>query len=58
MPERGMARLEEFPAGEPLTSHLSALLSLAREQPLLRVRALHLTGQKLAEGRFVCKGHA
>lgn len=52
----GMTRLGGFPSGEPLTGHLSALRSLARERPLPRERALHLTGQRLAEERFVCKG--
>jgi len=51
-----MDRMEGFPAGESLTSHLSALRSLAREQPLLQERALHLAGQRLAEERFVYKG--
>jgi len=44
-----MARLEGFPLGEPPVDHLSALHSLVREQPLLRERALHLTGGRLAE---------
>jgi len=45
----GMARLEKFPSGEPLTGHLPVLRSLARERPLLREYALHLPGQRLAE---------
>jgi len=51
-----MARLEGFPSGKPPTGHLPALRSLAMEQPLPRERALHLTGGRLAEGRFACKG--
>lgn len=52
----GMARLEDFPMGKPFIGHLSALRSLAREQPLLRERILHLTNGRLAEGQLVCKG--
>jgi len=39
----GMARAQGFPAGEPPGGHLSALRPLAREQPLLREHALHMT---------------
>jgi len=54
----GMARLGEFPSGEPSANHLTTLRTLTREQPLPRERALHLTGWRLAAERFVCKGQA
>jgi len=41
----GMARVQGFPSGEPSGGHLSALRSLAREQPLLRERNLCVKGR-------------
>jgi len=54
----GMARVQRFPSGKLPGGHLSALHSLAREQPLLRDRALHMTTGRLAVARLVCKGQA
>ncbi len=51
-----MARAQGFPSGELPGGHLSALRSLAMEQPLLQERALHMTTGRLAVARFVGKG--
>jgi len=52
----GMARVQGFSSGEPSGGHLSALRSLAREQPLLRESALHMTSGLFAVARLVYKG--
>jgi len=44
-----------FPSGEPLAGHLRCCALLKGDKPSLRGRALHLTGQRLAEGRLVGK---
>ena len=52
----GMARVQGLPSGMPPGGHLTALQSLAMEQPLLQERALHMTTWRHAVARLVGKG--